>query len=134
MILLAALLLVAEPAPLAVDTDPLELSISDDVGLEWDCERERGSDKLQLAEVAGPDGKRPLFTRTLGAQSPKVVVDCGAEVITYAESSLSMSSGFCPHEWGLEIHLIDGSRDRAVADLRLGQAWIEGYECLRRNR
>jgi hypothetical protein len=126
------MLLATEPSSLTVDADTFDLSTSDSVGLEWDCERERGTDKLRLAQPMGLEGKVPLFTRTISNQPPKVVVDCSPEVTAYADTSLSMSSGFCPTEWGLEIQLKERNRDRAVADLRLGQEWIKGYECLRR--
>jgi hypothetical protein len=131
MIAFAFLMLAIDQPVQTVDSETFDLS-ADTIALEWDCQRDRDNDKLVLSEPMGREGKEPLFTRTLAGQPPKVVVDCGPEVIVIGKRSLSLSSGFCPNEWGLEIKLVDGTEDRAKADLRLGQEWINGYECVRR--
>jgi len=129
--LAAAALLALQPAPV-VSEEEIRLS-GDSVGLEWDCERDGGNDRLTLAERRTAAGLVPHFTRSLVNQQPVVIVDCPAEVVEYGANSLSMLGGFCPIYWTLEVRLEPGTADSATVDLQVGSANLRGYRCTRRS-
>jgi hypothetical protein len=110
-----------------VDSDTFDLG-KDEVGMNWNCERDNGEDKLAISQSWG---KEPNITRTLGTQAPKRLVDCSAEVYSYGKDRLAMSSGFCPTYWALDIRLAPSNKDEATVDLKVADLELNGYRCTR---
>ena len=130
--LLFASMLLQQPIT-TVDSEVFDLGPT--ISVEWNCERDNGSDKLSLMRFPGTEGGSVLlFARQLKGQEPELVVNCSAEIYTMAEDRLTMSSGWCPNEWAADIRLNPNDSDQATVDLRLGDEHLDNYQCTKRYR